>query len=229
MTTDDAEGATFGTYDYRKAAHETANHESVADGFRKIFERLDALYELASPLLWVRQRDLTQPVTLSPGDAQQLAELLTAIGHLSYHYTGHASVLRDADLAPPGWDVLHRPQQEWREEHALRSWRAGEELLANRRARYEQAIAIGLEYLQRFATLDALVTHYFDDRYTYGSPVPKDPPEGTVEAWAVAARQAVPGGDELAVDVLTEAAFWQRARQLGADLLLGQVDEKKAG
>ena len=86
------------------------------------------------------------------------------------------------------------------------------------REQYEQAITFGLGALQAFDTLDALQAHYYDDRHRYGSQFPECPEEGTVEAWAQAARLAVSGGDELLPQAIAEAAFWRRACQIDPTL-----------
>src|SRR6266508_2877411 len=225
MSTTDEE-PTYEPYDYRRAAKHTAEHESVADGLRNVYDRIEALYELSLPLHDIRllhEHDPHTPRTLTPDGVRQLTRLLNTIGHLRDHYGHHRATVEDAPTAAPDWDPIHRTQWEWKVRHALRCWWASEDLVrrmpsAKEQERYERAIAVGLEQLQRFTALDDLVTHYFDDRQRYGADMPDYPDEGTVEAWVQAARRAVPGGQRLVHATIEDASFWRRACQLDPTL-----------
>lgn len=108
--------------------------------------------------------------------------------------------------------------ERWRIEHALRVWRAAEEVIlhspssAERRGDYELAIDCALEHLRSLETCEALLDHYFRDRsrpFERGGPKP-----GTVEAWVAATQDSVPRGRELIPTLIEDAAFWRRLRQL---------------
>jgi hypothetical protein len=138
----------------------------------------------------------------------------------------------DPELNPPildevaamvEWKEAGRDVEGWRREHAVGQWRRHarafeEPAFDAQRPAYERAVAFGLGHLQRVATFEALVDHYFDDRHSrrggkHRGMVPVDPIAGTVERW-VADAIAQAGDDELNRPFVEELAFGRRARQL---------------
>ena len=117
------------------------------------------------------------------------------------------------------WTRSGRPDRRWEIGHALRMRRAharqlGRPAFAADHPAYERAVARALPALERFTTIDGLVTHYFRDRGSYAGTRRTAPP-GSVEAWVDAALAGVPdGARRLDRDVVEETTFWRRARDL---------------
>src|SRR5262245_12551727 len=117
------------------------------------------------------------------------------------------------------WARSGRPYRHWEIGYALRTWRGharqlGRPAFAAEHAAYERAVARALPALERFTTIDELVTHYFRDRGRYEGTRRTAPP-GSVEAWVDAALAGVPdGGRRLDRDVVEETTFWRRAQYL---------------
>ena len=106
----------------------------------------------------------------------------------------------------------------WEARQTFAQWRAADEPLrgagdAAADAGHERALAIALAELDRFGTVDDLITHWFVDRYRRAADL-GDPPPGTVEAWAREACQAAEGARPADERVVAGAALWRRAQAL---------------
>jgi len=101
----------------------------------------------------------------------------------------------------------------------LRVWRRGARALDTpcfmaQRAAYEQAIGQALVALRRYPSLDALLTHWRDDRWDRPPLCRRRPPAGTVEAWVAAACRHAPAGARLVPELVEHVACWHRFRLL---------------
>jgi hypothetical protein len=106
----------------------------------------------------------------------------------------------------------------WEARQTFAQWRAADEELrragrSTTDAAAERAIAVALAELDRFDTVDDLITHWFVDRYRRAADV-GEPPAGTVEAWAREACRATEGAELPDERVVAAAALWRRAREL---------------
>lgn len=103
----------------------------------------------------------------------------------------------------------------WEARQTFAQWRAAEAALCEGERgavdpAHERALAVALAALDRFGTVDDLITHWFVDRYRRASDL-GDPPDGTVEAWAREACRAAEGAAPADEQVLARAALWRRA------------------
>jgi hypothetical protein len=106
----------------------------------------------------------------------------------------------------------------WEARQTFAQWRAADETLrgagdAAADAGNERALAIALAELDRFGTVDDLITHWFVDRYRRAADR-GEPPAGTVEAWAREACRATEGAAPADEQALAGAACWRRANAL---------------
>jgi hypothetical protein len=105
----------------------------------------------------------------------------------------------------------------WEARQTFAQWRAADEALCQSSdvvdPCHERALAVALAALDRFGTVDDLITHWFVDRYRRAADL-GDPPPGTVEAWAREACQAAEGAQPADEQVVAGAALWRRARTL---------------
>ena len=105
----------------------------------------------------------------------------------------------------------------WEARQTFAQWRAADDELRQAEpeadACHERAVAVALEELDRFDTVDDLITHWFVDRYRRASDV-GDPPAGTVEAWAREACRAAEGASPADEQTVARAALWRRASVL---------------
>jgi hypothetical protein len=106
----------------------------------------------------------------------------------------------------------------WQERGTLEQWRAADELLRREAGTpvgeaHERAVAIALDGLERFHSVESLVAHWRRDRYRrlgdYG-----DPPAGTVESWVRDACCPEEGCTPPNEEIVAGAALWRRAREL---------------
>jgi hypothetical protein len=112
----------------------------------------------------------------------------------------------------------------WQARGTLEHWRAADHLLRREAetpaaAAHERAVALVLPHLEQFASIEALVEHWRENRYRRLGDA-GDPPAETIEAWV---REACRVGEgALAVDegIVAGAALWRRARAL-----MGQAPE----
>jgi hypothetical protein len=114
--------------------------------------------------------------------------------------------------------LLTSPYPAWRLGHVLRGWRAADQVLRRSeegsvRAAYERAVALALDELARFGSIEELLVHHAQDRYRRIAEV-GDPPPGTVEAWMEAVCRAAAPDQPLERSLVEGAAFWRRAVQL---------------
>ncbi|HEV8636978.1 MAG TPA: hypothetical protein VG370_22385 [Chloroflexota bacterium] len=110
------------------------------------------------------------------------------------------------------------PYPAWRLGHVLRGWRAADQVLRRSeedpvRAAYERAVALALEELACFGSVEELLVHHAQDRHRRFAEV-GDPPPGTVEAWLEAVCRAAAPDQPLERSLVEGAAFWRRAVQL---------------
>ena len=112
----------------------------------------------------------------------------------------------------------------WRLDAALRSWKGTDSLLRSspnlteQQFDYDMAISVALMHLQRFDSIEALVTHHCEDRgwgawqgthwLRHGAPA------GSLEESLLAAMRVVPAERRLYLLRVEEAAFWRRYLQL---------------
>ena len=106
----------------------------------------------------------------------------------------------------------------WEARQTFAQWRAADEALrqAGHGAAaegHERAVAVAVEQLDRFGTVDDLIAHWFVDRYRRTADR-GEPPAGTVEAWAREACRASEGAEPADEQAVAGAALWRRARAL---------------
>jgi hypothetical protein len=114
--------------------------------------------------------------------------------------------------------IRNSPYPAWRLGHVLRGWRTSDQVLRRAddgpvRTAYERAVALALEELARFGSVEELLVHCAQDRHRrIGED--GDPPEGTVEAWLEAACHAAAPDQPLERSVVEGAAFWRRSVEI---------------
>jgi hypothetical protein len=106
----------------------------------------------------------------------------------------------------------------WEARQTFAQWRAADEALREKQdeateAGHERALAVALGELDRFDTVDDLITHWFVDRYRRAADR-GEPPAGTVEAWASEACRAAEGAAPPDEQAVAAAALWRRASAL---------------
>jgi len=113
----------------------------------------------------------------------------------------------------------------WLSQRTLQTWRAADGVLRRSegaiRDAHERAVAIALQYLAAFQTIEDLVVHHTCHRYRRGDDL-GDPPDGTVEAWVAEACRVAEGADPLDAAVVEGAALWRRTCDLLAAAPGGQ-------
>jgi hypothetical protein len=135
--------------------------ESLLDALRRAHERLAWLMELADPLHISANRGC-----FTQEDANRLRQVLARLGDLKRYYTEVERIAAHSDEFGPAFDAIRRPVAHRQTEHALWSWRLGQQELARvandeLRSLYEEAIQRAVDALGDFKTTAALVQHYF--------------------------------------------------------------------
>ena len=106
----------------------------------------------------------------------------------------------------------------WRARGAVEAWRAADGVLRRSppgaaRDAHERAVATALVHLRRFDSVEALVGHARLDRQRRAAD-PREPADGTVEAWLAVACRASGGGPPPDAALVEGAALWRRVAQL---------------